>query len=92
MGAFFTTESAHRWYNTENVSFGPVVELVGWRVLNGYQTADPADASGTNILNVKFGARATWANGSSIYGGYGLSLTDEDWYNDILRFEYRLSF
>jgi hypothetical protein len=79
-------------YTTENVTFAPVVELVGWRVLNGYQTADPADASGTNIVNLKFGARAAWANGSSIYGGYGVSLTDNDWYSDIFRLEYRLSF
>ena len=79
-------------YSTENLSFAPVVELVGWRVLNGYQTAAPADAGGTNIVNLKFGARASWANGTSIYGGYGVSLTESDWYNDIVRFEYRLSF
>jgi hypothetical protein len=81
-------------YSTENLSFGPVVELVGWRVLGGYQTngGNPSEADGTNIVNLKFGARANWVNGSSIYAGYGLALTDEDWYNDIFRFEYRLSF
>lgn len=79
-------------YSSENVSVAPVVELVGWRVLSGYQTASSADASGTNIVNLKFGARASWGNGSSIYGGYGRALTDADWYNDLFRFEYRLSF
>ena len=79
-------------YSTERMRFAPVVELVGWHVLSGYQTTSPADASGTDIVNVKFGARATWANGASIYGGYGRALTDSDWYDDILRFEYRMSF
>ena len=79
-------------YSTGNVSLAPVVELVGWHVLSGFQTSDAADASGTNIVNLKFGARASWGNGSSIYGGYGRALTDADWYNDIFRFEYRLSF
>ena len=79
-------------YSSENLRFAPVVELVGWRVLGGFQTADPADASGINIVNLKFGGRATWANGSSVYGGYGRALTGSVWYNDILRFEYRLSF
>jgi hypothetical protein len=79
-------------YSTENLRFAPVVELVGWHVLSGYQTAASADASGINIVNVKFGARATWENGTSIYGGYGRKLTDAVWYNDIFRFEYRLSF
>ena len=65
---------------------------MGWHVLGGFQTTDPSDASGTNIVNIKFGARATWANGTSIYGGYGRELTDADWYDDIVRFEYRLSF
>lgn len=79
-------------YSSERVQFAPVVELVGWRVLDGYQTAATADASGTNIVNVKFGARATWTNGGSIYVGYGRALTDADWYEDLFRFEYRLSF
>ena len=79
-------------YSTENVGIAPVVELVGWHVLSGYQTAATADASGTNIVNVKFGARANWSNGSSIYGGYGRALTEADWYDDIVRFEYRFTF
>ena len=79
-------------YRSGDVRFAPVVELVGWRVLSGYQTAAPADASGTNIVNLKIGARASWGGGTSIYAGYGHALTEADWYNDILRLEYRFSF
>ena len=68
------------------------MELVGWRVLSGYQTADPSDASGTNIVNLKFGARTAWGGGSSLYAGFGWALTESDWYDDIFRFEYRFSF
>ncbi|MQA30752.1 MAG: hypothetical protein GEU82_13100 [Luteitalea sp.] len=79
-------------YRSGSIRFAPVVELVGWRVLDGYQTAATADASGTNIVNLKFGARTSWENGGSIYAGYGRALTDADWYTDIFRFEYRFSF
>jgi hypothetical protein len=78
-------------YRSRDVRFSPVVELVGWRVLSGFQTPG-GDASGTNIVNLKFGARASWGRGGSIYFGYGRALTEADWYNDIFRFEYRVSF
>jgi hypothetical protein len=73
--------------NRGSVQLGPVVELVGWRVLGGYQAVD-IDADGTNIVNLKIGGRLSLA-GNSIYVGYGFALTDEVWYDDILRFEYR---
>ena len=79
-------------FSSERVQFAPVVELVGWHVLGGFQTTAVSDASGTDIVNLKFGARTTWTNGGSIYAGYGRALTDADWYEDIFRFEYRLSF
>jgi hypothetical protein len=79
-------------YRSNGVRLSPVVELVGWRVLSGFQTAAPSDASGTNIVNLKFGARASWGTGGSIYAGYGRALTEADWYNDIFRVEYRYSF
>jgi hypothetical protein len=78
-------------YRSDRVRFAPVVELVGWRVLNGNQTADVIDASGTNIVNLKLGARTVFEQGS-IYVGYGFALTDESWYDDILRVEYRVEF
>jgi hypothetical protein len=78
-------------YRQGQVRVAPVIELVGWHVLSGFQTADPADAGGTNIVNVKFGARVAWGS-NSIYAGYGRALTEADWYNDILRIEYRATF
>jgi len=79
-------------YSKGDVRIAPVVEVVGWRVLSGFQTSDPADASGINIVNLKFGARGSWGRGSSVYAGYGHALTKADWYNDIFRFEYRFAF
>jgi len=78
-------------YRSRQLRVAPVVELIGWHVLDGFATG-LGDASSTNIVNVKIGARATWSNGSSVYFGYGHALTDADWYEDIMRFEYRLGF
>jgi hypothetical protein len=84
-------------YRSGFVRFAPVVELVGWHVLGGLQTqppgsSDPADASGTNIVNLKIGARTSWDRRGSIYAGYGRALTTSHWYQDIVRVEYRYSF
>ena len=81
-------------YRSGDVRFAPVVELVGWHVLSGFQTSLtlPADATGTDIVNLKFGARVSWGRGGSIYVGYGHAITEADWYDDIVRFEYRFSF
>jgi hypothetical protein len=81
-------------YESGSTRFGPVVELVGWHVMDGNKT--PADltnfdAGGTNIVNLKIGGRFVVDQGS-FYVGYGHALTDAAWYNDILRFEYRWSF
>ena len=74
-----------------DIQLGPVVELVGWRVLSGFQTP-PSDASDTNIVNLKIGGRLTFDGSNSVYVGYGKALTDAMWYDDIWRFEYRFSF
>jgi hypothetical protein len=82
-------------YSSPTLSISPVVELVGWHVIGGFQTCvtctDP-EAGGTNIVNIKFGARAMVNGRHSIYGGYGLHLTDDVWYEKMFRFEYRLGF
>jgi len=80
--------------NTGRVTFAPVVELVSWHVLGGLQqiTGTPTPADGTNIFNIKIGARTTIDNRSSIYVGYGHGLTNAVWYSDIVRVEYRYSF
>lgn len=82
---------------TDQIRFAPVIELVGWRVLNGFGTQCTLDgcefdASGTNIVNLKIGARAAMISGHSIYAGYGWGLTDEQWYDKIFRVEYRFGF
>jgi len=77
----------------------PVVEFVGWTVLEGQvfefnrqPRPGPVDAASDTIVNVKLGARLTECGGGSIYGGYGRSLTGDRWYEDIVRLEYRRPF
>ena len=77
-------------YRTARASVAPIVELVGWHVIDGFESV-ATDASGTNILNLKIGGRVAWA-GHSVYVGYGHALTDASWYDDIVRFEYRYEF
>jgi hypothetical protein len=80
--------------NSRNTRFAPVVELVGWHVLGGYETSTFAaggsgDASGLNVVNLNIGARLSLSGGGSLYAGYGWALTQNLWYDHILRFEYR---
>jgi len=81
--------------STRNTHFAPVVELVGWHVLSGFQTSTIAtatgsgDASGLNIVDLKVGARLATANGSSVYVVYGWALTGNVWNDHALRLEYR---
>jgi hypothetical protein len=79
----------------------PVVEVVGWTVLNGLAsgsldgtaaTAFVEDATGDTIVNLKVGTRFSLSCNDSIYIGYGRALTDDVWYKDILRLEYRWTF
>jgi hypothetical protein len=95
---YYGIGSSFEIYKTDRVRFAPVIELVGWHVASGFQTIEgPAgevrtpSADGTNIVNLKFGARITVDRGS-FYVGYGHALTDATWYDDIVRFEYRFSF
>jgi hypothetical protein len=80
--------------NTGRLRFAPVIELVGWHVLGGLRqdAGDLSPAEGTNIVNLKLGARTTFDDKSSFYVGYGFAMTDEQWYGNIVRFEYRYSF
>ena len=81
-------------YSSDSLSISPIVELVGWSVIGGFQTCVTCDnpEAGTNIINLKFGARAMVSGRHSIYGGFGWGLTDDVWYDKLLRFEYRLGF
>jgi hypothetical protein len=83
--------------STDRVRVSPVVELVGWHVLDGFMTAcDEAgcefEAEGTNIVNLKVGARFSLGGQNSIYGGFGWALTEQVWYDKLFRFEYRFAF
>jgi hypothetical protein len=78
-------------YRSDSVRIAPVVELVGWHIVDGYSTSEGAPANGTNIVNLKLGGRVAFAAGS-IYVGWGKALTDAEWYDQIVRFEYRYGF
>ena len=76
----------------KRVRVSPVVELVGWYVVDGYVFApgEPIEADNASILNLKLGARIGGRGPGSVYLGYGHALSHEDWYDGVLRFEYRL--
>jgi hypothetical protein len=87
-------------YKSEKVQFAPVVELVVWRIFGGMWNdasqlpGSPLEsADGSNIANLKVGARTTIGKNTSIYVGYGHALTSANlWYEQILRVEYRRTF
>jgi len=78
-------------YQNDALRLAPVVEFIGWRVLDGFQTP-PAEAAGTNIVNLKIGGRIEGRGGNSFYFGWGKALTTAKWYDTMLRIEYRASF
>jgi hypothetical protein len=69
----------------------PVGEVVGWRVFGGFKTPTQGevDADGDNIVNLKLGARIGFDRKNSVYAGFGTALTDNVWYEEIIRLEYR---
>jgi hypothetical protein len=77
----------------------PVIELVGWTVLDGKGLQVPVPgvaltdpAAGDTIVNAKFGIRAGQGERGDVYVGYGRALTGDTWYKDIVRVELRLNF
>jgi hypothetical protein len=93
---FYGIGPSYELVNNGRLRVAPVVELVGWHVLGGLQQLGPptflAAAEGTNIVNLKLGARTSFNEMSSFYVGYGFAMTDDQWYGKILRMEYRYSF
>jgi hypothetical protein len=91
---------SYRLINRESFRLSPVVELVGWKVLGGFETnpgpttidMGASEVGNINIVNLKIGARAAFGRHNSIYAGYGRALTSDDWYKDLFRMEYRYSF
>lgn len=100
---FYGVGPSYVLYRGEHVRIAPVIELVGWRVLGGLETncvpsvpncsnQKAVSADGTNIVNLKVGARTMVGAHSSFYIGYGHQLTHAVWYKEIVRAEYRYSF
>lgn len=83
-------------YRSCDLSVAPVMEWVGWTVLNGRAsdgvTGGVYAAGGDTIINGKFGVRTHLNDTNSIYVGYGRAVTGEVWYKEIWRLEYRLGF
>lgn len=72
----------------------PVFEVVGWSVLNGKSTVGagpPVSAAGDTIVNAKLGLRLNYKS-NQFYGGFGQVLTGDHWYEQVMRFEYRMEF
>jgi hypothetical protein len=78
-------------YRSGDLAIVPVVEVVGWHVLGGLQTAPGQErsAGGINIVNLKAGARVLYGPVGSVYLGYGRAITSRVWYHDIFRVELR---
>jgi hypothetical protein len=95
---FYGVGPSYQLYRGERVRIAPVVELVGWTVLGGFETVwlsattIGVSAAGTNIANIKIGARTTFGGGNSFYIGYGRAITNAVWYTDLVRAEYRHTF
>jgi hypothetical protein len=84
---------------TTGLKFVPVVELVGWTVLDGKQSilhpsgeVSVEGAAGDTILDVKVGMHVKLGCWGDFYTGYGRPLTGNRWYENIYRVELRLFF
>jgi hypothetical protein len=102
---FYGIGPSYQLIDDEHIKLAPVVELFGWHVLAGLQTLSPFpsancgptvgcsyDASGTNIINLKVGARTSIGSRNSVYVGFGQAVAHLVWYEHIVRIEYRYSF
>jgi hypothetical protein len=74
----------------------PTLEAIGWSVLDGRESRlQPngmvvvRDSDGTNVVNVKIGARLDIGDRAGFYAGYGRTVTGDRWYRDVLRIEFR---
>ncbi len=82
------------------VRITPVVEFVGWTVTSGHATGTTDGTAATvtfedanaTIVNVKVGIRIGVREADAIFVGYGEALTNDVWYERVLRAEYRLVF
>jgi hypothetical protein len=86
--------AAYTAAETCSVAVSPVVEFVGWSVLDGLVFDDGlllSKGAATTIVNAKIGVRTMFkSNGSTLYVGYGQALTGPQWYENFLRVEYTI--
>jgi hypothetical protein len=76
---------------------GPVVEVVGWTMLDGKESAlqpsgqvEVRDAAGQTVVNTKVGLRLGLGDRVDVYAGWGRPVTGDRWYENTYRFEMRL--
>lgn len=104
---FYGLGPSYQLVRGAHVRVAPVLEFLDWKVLGGLQTTNPLpvigckndrpngcsrDASGTNIVNLKLGARTSIGDHDSFYLGFGEAVSHDVWYDHIVRAEYRHSF
>jgi hypothetical protein len=75
----------------------PVIELVGWTVLDGQALAATSptafyieDATGDTVVNLNVGFRLNLGDSADIYTGYGRALSGDAWFRDMWRLEFRV--
>jgi hypothetical protein len=93
--AMYGLGPSYQLIDRDRYSFAPVLEFVAWHVFGGLQTGANnvvQSAAGINVFNAKLGGRVSFANGSSIYAGYGRAITSDIWYRNLFRVEYRRTF
>ena len=83
--------TSYRFLDREQFWLSGVLEMVGWNVQGGIATGEPINF-GTNVVNLKVGPRLSFGPHQSLYVGYGIALTSQTWYHEILRTEYRYAF
>ena len=89
VGAAYTT------MDTCSTRISPIIEVVGWSVLDGLMVNTDnmgnVENASTTIVNGKVGLRTLFkSTGSTLYVGYGHALTGQRWYEDIVRLEYTM--
>jgi hypothetical protein len=99
---FYGVGPSYKLYSGRRVGIAPVLEAVGWHVISGFETnlggkfppgvGVASEVGGTNIVNIKIGARISIGFHNSFYIGYGHAVTNADWYKQIARVEYRYTF
>jgi hypothetical protein len=80
-----------------SVWIAPVIEGVGWTILNGHEQVPGIvptviSSRGENIFNIYGGLRFGLGNSISVYAGYGRAITGEYWSKDVWRLELRFFF